>query len=88
MKSGDIKDQKLHVYVRDIETVFYDGVASSVTSLNEIGTFDILPFHANFISMVRKYVNIHEESGNIRQVPLNKGVIRVMNNEVEVYISF
>lgn len=32
----------------------YDGPAFSVSSFNSMGRFDILPMHANFITMVQK----------------------------------
>lgn len=36
-----------------IQTIF-DGEALSVSSTNSTGNFDILPFHANFITLVQK----------------------------------
>ena len=35
------------------QTIF-EGEAVSISSVNSLGKFDILPFHANFISLVRK----------------------------------
>lgn len=35
------------------QTIF-DGEALSVSSVNTDGTFDILPFHANFITLIKK----------------------------------
>lgn len=35
------------------QTIF-DGEAYAVSSVNSSGKFDILPFHANFISLVQK----------------------------------
>jgi len=32
----------------------YDGEAYSVSSVNSLGKFDILPMHANFITLVQK----------------------------------
>ena len=32
----------------------YDGEAFSISSVNSLGKFDILPFHANFITLVQK----------------------------------
>ena len=32
----------------------YDGEAYSISSVNSLGKFDILPFHANFITLVQK----------------------------------
>jgi hypothetical protein len=35
------------------QTIF-DGEAYSISSVNSLGKFDILPFHANFITLVQK----------------------------------
>lgn len=35
------------------QTIF-DGEAFSISSVNSLGKFDILPFHANFITLVQK----------------------------------
>jgi hypothetical protein len=32
----------------------YDGEAYSISSVNSLGKFDILPYHANFITLVQK----------------------------------
>ena len=35
------------------QTIF-DGEAYSISSINSLGKFDILPYHANFITLVQK----------------------------------
>ena len=35
------------------QTIF-DGEAYSISSVNSLGKFDILPYHANFITLVQK----------------------------------
>lgn len=32
----------------------YEGEAVSISSVNSVGKFDILPYHANFITLVQK----------------------------------
>src|ERR1051325_2061123 len=43
---------RLHVKVQTPEKVLWEGEADAVTSRNSAGVFDILPEHANFISML------------------------------------
>ncbi len=42
----------LHVIARAPFTLYYDGPALSLSALNAVGKFDILPGHADFFSML------------------------------------
>lgn len=44
----------LKVKILSPTQTIYDGEAVSVSSMNSFGKFDILPFHANFITLVQK----------------------------------
>lgn len=41
----------LHVIIRTPKQILYEGDALAVSSTNTVGKFDILPQHANFITM-------------------------------------
>ncbi len=77
----------LSVSVRTREKVLFDGLARSVTSFNLRGRFDILPFHTNFITLISKYVIINTDNGEVRQFDLDKGILYVMSNKVNVYVG-
>ncbi len=44
----------LHVRINSPEKLIWEGEADSVTSENSAGPFDILPMHANFITLIKK----------------------------------
>lgn len=44
----------LNVKIMSPTQTIFEGQAFSVSSKNSTGAFDILPFHANFITMVQK----------------------------------
>ena len=44
----------LKVKILSPTQTIYDGEALSVSSTNSTGKFDILPYHANFITLVQK----------------------------------
>lgn len=44
----------LKVKILSPTQTIYDGEAVSVSSVNSLGKFDILPYHANFITLVQK----------------------------------
>ncbi len=42
----------LHVIIRSPKQILYEGEALSVSGVNSVGKFDVLPQHANFVTMV------------------------------------
>jgi len=76
----------LTVKVLTREKTLFQGVAFAVTSINEKGTFDILPGHENFISQIYKTLIIHEENGRDTNIPIDQGVLKVYQNIIEVYL--
>jgi F0F1-type ATP synthase, epsilon subunit (mitochondrial delta subunit) len=52
----------LTVSVKGPKSELYSGKAHSVTSINKKGKFDVLPYHISFISLIKDYVIIREET--------------------------
>ena len=78
----------LQVKARDRERLAFEGPAVSVSSINDRGVFDILPNHANFISLVRNYLKIKKPDGKITELKLaGPTVLRVYKNQVSVYLG-
>lgn len=77
----------LNVLVRDREGIKFEGEASSVSSINTAGLFDILHEHANFISLIKKRLSIIEASGKKTEFNVDSGVIQVLNDKVNVYLG-
>ncbi|MBI2122192.1 MAG: hypothetical protein HYT98_03650 [Candidatus Sungbacteria bacterium] len=75
----------LSVTVRDREGILFQGNAEAVSSFNEKGPFDVLPLHANFISLIRNSVVLKIPGSPLKEIPLNSGVLKVKENKVEVY---
>ena len=69
------------------ENVIYQGEVFSLTSVNEKGVFDILPMHANFISLISAKLIIGEKDGNKREIKIKNGLLRTQQNKVEVYVG-
>jgi hypothetical protein len=51
---GLMAQNLLKVKILSPTQTIYDGEAVSVSSVNSMGKFDILPYHANFITLVQK----------------------------------
>jgi len=81
-------EPKFHLKVSSREGVVFEGDVASVTSYNEKGRFDVLAEHANFISLINKGLEIVESNKKEKiNIPFDNALIRVRENNVEVYIG-
>lgn len=81
------QSNKLNVEVRGRQGVVFLGDLTAVTGFNTVGVFDVLPDHANFISMITKKVILHKEDGKIDEINLDNGVIVVEDNKVQIFLG-
>ena len=77
----------LHVFIRNREKVLFDEDVQSISSRNEKGIFDILPLHSNFISLVEQRLILQRIDGTKNEIQVSNGILRVIENRVEVYIG-
>jgi F0F1-type ATP synthase epsilon subunit len=79
-------DATMHVRISKATEVVWQGNAYSVSSSNEQGPFDILPMHANFITLVKATpIRIKTEQGEDLEYTFTTSVIYVANDQVRVY---
>lgn len=77
---------RLNLKIQGPEAVIWEGQARSVSSENSQGNFDILPGHANMITLVEKCpLRVINAEGNPIKLALERMVIYVRNNFVSVY---
>lgn len=65
----------------------YEGQAVSVSSENQIGPFDILPEHANFVSQVFNSLRIVTENSQEIRYQFSRGVMEVSENQVRIFLG-
>lgn len=82
-----MNDERLYLQVKNRETTLYQGEVRAITSYNEVGTFDVLPEHANFISLIQKSLIIHELRGSKNEIKFDVALLRVSENKVEIYLG-
>jgi F0F1-type ATP synthase epsilon subunit len=78
---------KFNLLVKSREGTLFDGVVASVSSYNKKGKFDVLPQHANFISLIKNKLIIRELGGAVRELPVTNGLMRVRKDNVEIYVG-
>ena len=90
---GNLKElrnqRELHltVTVKSPGQKIFDGTAEAVTSKNERGTFDILPYHANFISLIKEKITIHQKDKKPLQISVESGIVQVYENTVKILVG-
>ena len=76
----------LHVRIISPQQLILDTEAQSVSSKNSQGNFDILPLHANFITVIENspiIVRVKDQKSAIFKFPV--AIIHVQENKVDIY---
>lgn len=69
-------------------SVYFKGDALSLSAINKVGKFDILPGHADFFSMLSPgEIIIHNTDGKVTKFEIKTGIITVSNNEVMLFCN-
>ncbi len=75
----------LQVKISTPTEVLWEGEANSVSSVNSQGTFDILPKHANFVTLVKgEPISVRTEHRE-RQYSFKNAVIHTDQSRVRIY---
>ena len=78
----------LHLTILRRDGILFEGEVEAVSSKNEIGPFDILAEHGNFVSTVNQYVRIHKAGGAVEEIPIDRGILRVKENRLDIFVGF
>ena len=79
---------ELHVKISSPEKEFFNGVAYSVSSVNSTGKFDILPGHANFITVIENSpIIIRQKTGYKQEYKFPIAILSVANNQINIYTN-
>lgn len=77
----------LHVILRDRDKVIINSDVQTISGVNEKGIFDILPLHSNFITLIEQHIILTRTDGTKEEVVVNNGILRVIENRVEIYLG-
>ena len=77
----------LTVIARSPFNVYYEGPAQSVSALNKVGQFDILPGHADFFSVLTPGEVLIETDTEPISFMMSNGIITVRDNEVLLFVN-
>ncbi len=78
--------EEFAVSISNAEERIWEGVAYSVSSANSAGQFDVLPGHANFVTMIKNEpIVIRARMKEDQTFRYKTAVLSVKNNKVEIY---
>jgi len=78
----------INVEVLTPDRVLYKGQAEAISGINDKGKFDVLSYHSRFISLLDGEMTIVIDKKTQRKIVFaNKGVVRVFDNLVKVYLQ-
>lgn len=80
-------NSKLHVNIKDRGNVFFDGEADAVSTYNELGLFDVLPMHENFISLIKNKIVIHQDGKVQKEIKIESGLLKSRGDKVNIYLG-
>ena len=78
---------KISLIIKTREKVIFEGNVKAISSFNQVGPFDVLPAHANFISLIEKALILHNTDGTKREIKLDIALMRVVENKVEIFLG-
>ncbi len=77
----------IKVVVKSRQGLVFEGDLAAVSSFNQVGPFDILPDHSNFVSMIAKKLILHKADGRKEEMNVERGVIMVEKDVVQVFLG-
>ena len=80
-----MQKRDLNVVINSPNKLIWEGRASSVSSKNSTGTFDILPEHANFITMIEREPIVVRTGTGDQTFTYDNAVVSVQDGNVTIY---
>ena len=84
-KAGDGKN--MHVKVYAPFKIYFEGDAHSISAVNRVGPFDILPHHHNFLCMLVPCTLIIQTPEGEKQVKISRALMHVKADRVVVFVD-
>lgn len=87
VNDAGIEGLTMHVKVYAPFKVYFDGIANSISAVNDTGPFDILPQHHNFMTLLNVGDIIVRSSAGEETIKINRGIMHVKADDVVVFLD-
>lgn len=83
-----IPKDKMFVKVYAPYKNYFEGLASSISAVNDTGPFDILPGHHRFLTLLSEGdIKIRDDQGQEETITIKNGVMYVLSDKVTVFLD-
>lgn len=82
-----MSQNQISVQIRNREKLLLKDSIEALSSVNTKGPFDILPFHTNFISLIRDRIILHRNSHQQETITIKTGLLKVWENQISIYLD-
>lgn len=87
-KGVTIPKGKMYIKVYAPFKVYFDGLAESISAINDTGPFDILPRHHNFMTLLSACDIVVRTSGRSEEkITISRGIMHVKADRVIVFLD-
>jgi F0F1-type ATP synthase epsilon subunit len=86
-QSADAGKQTLHVKIYSPYKTYFDEAANSISAVSRTGSFDILPKHHNFITLLEPCTVVVESTHGQVPLKISGGIMHVRHDEVIVFLD-
>lgn len=87
-KTEDNSEPTMSVRVQSPFRSYFDGPAHSLTAVNATGTFDVLPHHHSFISLLLpSQLIIRTQTAGELKLQISGGLLHVKADQVVVFLD-
>lgn len=84
----DVQSGKIKVKVYAPFRNYFEGLADSLSAINDTGPFDILPGHHKFLTLLSPCdIIVRVEGEKDEAIEIEKGVMFVQDNRVSVFLD-
>lgn len=77
----------LDVEIRSPDQTLYKGPAIAVSSRNEVGPFDVLPQHENFISIINGKITVWTHKNEKQEIENTSAIMKAKSNKINVFLG-
>lgn len=81
------KKLTMHIKIHSPFKTYFNEDAYSISALNNTGPFDILPKHHNFMTLLNPCELVIDRLGGPIRIRIARGIMRVKQDEVVVFLD-
>lgn len=76
----------IHAIIKDKNGIIAEDNFTAVSSYNEVGLFDVLPMHTNFISLIRNKIVTHKGTES-KEIKVGTGLLQVVGSQIHIFLG-